>query len=79
MAKMAEASRHVRSAVEPARGFYDLGMYNDAWEALDELPLNNAADLSVISLRLDILLALHRLNDAVALNEDVWQEPAPIT
>ncbi len=53
--------------MEPAQGFFDLGLYHEAWAALDELPLPNAAHPLTISLRLDILLALHRLDDAVSL------------
>ena len=60
-------SRTIGPALEPAQGFYDLGLYHDAWTALDELPVEDAAHSLTISLRLDILMALDRVDDAVAL------------
>jgi predicted Zn-dependent protease len=57
----------VRAAMEPAQGFYDLGLFCDAWDALDELPPEDRADPLVVALRLDILLSMNRLVDAVAL------------
>jgi predicted Zn-dependent protease len=57
----------VRRRMEPAHGFHELGLHNDAWTALDDLPPEDKAHPLVVMLRLDILLALHRLDDAVVL------------
>ncbi len=42
-------------------------MHNEAWAALDALPVEDAAHSLTITLRLDILLALDRVDDVVAL------------
>jgi predicted Zn-dependent protease len=68
------SDRGLLAAVEPAHGFFDLGLYNDAWAALDDLLTKDKADPAVISLRLDILLALHRLDDAVALGSGACRQ-----
>lgn len=60
-------SRDISHALEAAQGFYDLGLFNDAWAALDELPVEDAAHSQTIALRLDILLAMDRVDDAIAL------------
>ena len=60
----------VRAAADPAQGFYDLGMFNDAWLALDVLAPEDKAHPLIIALRLDILLALERWGDVVALAPD---------
>lgn len=67
MADEKECSAEVYAAMEPAKGFFDLGMFNDAWAALDDLPPEDKAHPLVALLRLDILLALDRWDDAIAL------------
>ena len=60
-------NKEVRERMEAAHGFHELGMHNDAWAALDNLPPEDKAHPLVVLLRLDILLALERWDDAVAL------------
>jgi predicted Zn-dependent protease len=67
MADGQERNLEIRDAMQSAQGFYDLGMLTESWTALDDLPSEDKAHSLVIMLRLDILLALHRLDDAVAL------------
>jgi predicted Zn-dependent protease len=67
MADGEECNQVVREKMAPAHGYHELGMHEDAWKTLDNLPPEDKADPIVILLRLDILLALHRLEDAVAL------------
>jgi predicted Zn-dependent protease len=62
-----ERSLQIDERMEPAHGFHELGMHEEAWIALDDLSPEDKAHPNVILLRLDILLALHRLDDAVAL------------
>jgi predicted Zn-dependent protease len=57
----------IDTAVEPAQGFFDLGMHHEAWASLDELSPKDKGHPLTMALRLDILLALHRYQDAVAL------------
>ena len=57
----------VREEIEAAHGFHELGLHHDAWEVLDDLPPENKAHPLVVLLRLDILIALDRWDDAVAL------------
>jgi predicted Zn-dependent protease len=67
MADRPEWIEEVRERMEPAHGFHELGLHNDAWTTLDDLHPEDKAHPLVVMLRLDILLALHRLDDAVAL------------
>jgi predicted Zn-dependent protease len=55
------------ASFELAEGFYELGLYVDAWEELDKLPVEVQADPDILSFRLNVLLALNRWDDAVAL------------
>jgi len=57
----------IESLLEPAQGYFDLGLFHDAWEALDELEPTVRAHPKTLSLRLDILYALGRWEDAAAL------------
>jgi predicted Zn-dependent protease len=59
--------QNVREKVEAAHGFHELGLHHDAWTVLDDLPAEDKAHPLVILLRLDILIALDRWDDAVAL------------
>jgi len=52
---------------EAAEGFFELGLFADAWEELDKLQVADRIHPSVMQMRLDILLALERWEDAVAL------------
>jgi len=67
MANGPEWNAEVREKMEAAHGFYELGMHSDAWTVLDDLPPEDKAHPLVVLLRLDILLALERWDDAVAL------------
>ena len=67
MAEGEDRGRIVRDAMEPAQGFFDLGMPNESWDALDALPVADRAHPFVMLLRLEILIALRRFDDAVAL------------
>jgi predicted Zn-dependent protease len=62
-----EWNREVREKMEAAHGFHELGLHHDAWTVLDDLSPEEKAHPLVAVLRLDILLALHRYDDAVAL------------
>jgi predicted Zn-dependent protease len=53
--------------MEAAHGFHELGMYDDAWTVLDDLPPEDKSHPLVVLLRMDILLGLERWDDAVAL------------
>jgi predicted Zn-dependent protease len=77
MADSPKRNHAVHAALEPAQGFYDLGLYYDAWNALDELPIEDAGHSMTIALRLDILIALDRVADAVALGSGacrIWPQ-----
>lgn len=67
MANGQEWNLEVREKMEAANGFHELGMHNDAWTALDDPPPEDKSHSLVMLLRLDILLALDRWDDAVAL------------
>ena len=67
-------NRYIRAAIEPAQGYYELGMFSDAWTALDDLPAQDKDHPLIIMLRLDILLALHRLDDAVVLGSGACRQ-----
>jgi predicted Zn-dependent protease len=67
MVNAEERNQEIHILMEPAQGFHDLGMFNDAWAALDDLSPEQKAHPQVMLLRLDILLALHRFEDAVVL------------
>ena len=58
MADGEECNQAVREKMAPAHGYHELGMHEDAWKTLDNLPPEDKADPIVILLRLDILLAL---------------------
>jgi predicted Zn-dependent protease len=62
-----EWNQKVREKMEAAHGFHELGMHDDAWVVLDDMPPEDKAHPLVVLLRLDILLALDRWDDAVAL------------
>ena len=57
----------VREKMEPAHGYYELGMFDDAWKTLDDLPPEDKAHPLVVLLRLDVLIGLDRLDDAITL------------
>ena len=65
--------QEVREKIEAAHGYYELGMQHEAWMALDELPPKDKAHPLVMLLRLDILIALKRWEDAVALGTGACQ------
>ena len=67
MADGQEWNREVREKMEAAHGFHELGLHTDAWTVLDDLPPEDKAHPLVVLLRLEILLALDRWEDAVAL------------
>jgi len=67
MASGQEHNLHVRAVMEPAQGFLDLGMFDDAWKALDDLLPEDKAHPLVVLLRMDILMGLRRFDDAVAI------------
>ena len=67
MADAQEKNLAVREKMVPARGYHELGLHDDAWKVLDDLPPEDKAHPLVVLLRLDILLALERWDDAVAL------------
>ncbi len=60
--------------MEPAHGYYELGMYEDAWTTLDNLPPDEKAHPLIVLLRLDILLGLNRLDDAIALGTSACRQ-----
>jgi predicted Zn-dependent protease len=62
-----ECNQAVREKIEPAYGYHGLGLHHDAWTVLDDLSPEEKTHPLVALLRLDILLALHRYDDAVAL------------
>lgn len=62
-----EWSQAVREKIEAAHGYHELELHVDAWKVLDDLPAEDKAHPLVVLLRLDILLALDRWDDAVAL------------
>jgi len=53
--------------LDPARGYFELGLYEDAWMELDKLAPKETAHPQALLLRLEILLALHRWEDAIAM------------
>ena len=55
------------SSYQLAEGYYELGLYVDAWEQLDKLPVEDLAEADILSFRLTLLLALNRWDDAIAL------------
>jgi len=55
------------SILAPAQGYFELGLFNDAWEELDKLEPKAKAHPDVLLLRLDILLALSRWEDVVTM------------
>ena len=57
----------VREKIEAAHGFHELGLHHDAWTVLDDLAPDYKAHPLVVLLRLDILIALDRWDDVVAL------------
>ena len=57
----------VREKMEPAHGYYELGMFDDAWKTLDDLPPEDKKHPLVVLLRLDVLIGLDRLDEAIAL------------
>ncbi len=67
MAEGHEWIQEVREKMEAAHGFHELGMYDDAWTVLDDLPPEDKSHPLVVLLRLDILLGLEQWDDAVAL------------
>jgi predicted Zn-dependent protease len=62
-----EWNKEVREKMEAAHGFHELGMHVDAWNVLDDMSPEEKAQPLVALLRLDILLAIHRYDDALAL------------
>jgi predicted Zn-dependent protease len=53
--------------LQRAEGFLELGLHHEAWEELEKLEPAARAHPDVLSLRLDILLALERWEEAIAL------------
>jgi len=64
---------HFSMLLDPARGYFELGLYEDAWKELDKLEPKATAHPETLLLRLDILLALHRWEDAIALGAGCCQ------
>ncbi|MDZ4816959.1 MAG: hypothetical protein SGI71_11915 [Verrucomicrobiota bacterium] len=50
-----------------AEGYFELGMFIDAWKELDKITLNLKTNLLVISLRVAILMRLKRWQDALEI------------
>jgi predicted Zn-dependent protease len=67
MADGEEWCSQVQEKIEAAHGYHELGLHHDAWTVLDDLPPEDKAHPLVVMLRLDILIALDRWDDAVAL------------
>jgi len=74
MADEQELKRQICAKMEPARGFYALGMFHDALRAIEGLPPDDKAHRLVVMLRLDILLALHRLIDAITVGRGACRQ-----
>jgi len=53
--------------LNPVRGYFELGLFEDAWTELDKLEPKATAHPETLLLRLDILLALGRWEDAIAM------------
>jgi predicted Zn-dependent protease len=56
-----------QDAFTQAEGFFELGLFHDAWEELDKLETETKSQPGVLRLRLEILIGLGRWDDAVAL------------
>lgn len=58
---------HLAPMLVPAEGFLEIGQHREAWEELEKLPDAARAHPDVLLLRMDILLAMERWEDAVVL------------
>lgn len=59
--------RHLRAA----EGFCQLGMWQDAWDELEEIAPEHRAMLPVVLMRLEILIALRHFESAAVLAESL--------
>lgn len=59
------------SDLERARGYFDLGMFEDAWLAVEAMPLGRLNDADVLLLRFEILAALERWDFIEAMSKAV--------
>jgi predicted Zn-dependent protease len=57
----------LETELNPARGYFELGLFEDAWAELDKLEPKATAHPETLLLRLDILLALERWEEAVSV------------
>ena len=60
--------------INPARGYFELGLFEDAWMELDKLEPKVTQHPETLLLRLDILLALERWEDAIAMGTGCCQK-----
>lgn len=57
------------SWLEKARGYIDLGMFDEAWRAIESLPANQSGSPDAQEMRIIIMLDRKEYDDALALSE----------
>src|SRR4051812_22203803 len=69
------------ATITAAKGFCELGMWQDAWDELERLEAEERASPDVLRLRLDIFVTLERWESAAVLAEGMIArgEDAPST
>lgn len=60
---------------DQAEGFMEMGMFLDAWNALEELPPEQRAFPQVFAFRVKILVALRKVADARIEAQGMAEEP----